>query len=488
MASVTSATIQQTIARLRSAFDSDKTRPIEWRLSQLDKIEALVKDNREAWKEALRLDLGVSQAFADLIELKAIEGELKEARANIHEWVKEVPYPTPPSGGFAKSFCTPEPYGVVLLISPWNYPLSLILNPLIDAICAGNCVLIKPSEVSVNVTALVAKLLPKYLDPECFAVIEGDAAVTGLILAERYDLIFYTGNTDVGRIVMQAAAKHITPVVLELGGKNPTIVTADADLQVAARRIVWGKYSMNNGQTCISPDYLMVEESVRDKLIGLMKAAIVEFYGQDPKNSADYSRVINQHHCQRLANLLQDDSIQIVHGGQVDIPNRYIAPTIAVVRPDSKLMEGEVFGPILNVMTIKDVDEAIRYINAREKPLALYVFSSNKATQDKVLARTSSGGVCVNDTIMHIAGKMPFGGVGHSGMGAYHSKAGFDAFTHMKPVYRNGTFMDPSLRYPPYTPEKLRRIELIENLQLKKLLPILLGGAVVLGYAIRSRL
>jgi aldehyde dehydrogenase (NAD+) len=311
---------------------------------------------------------------------------------------------------------------------------------------------LKPSEVAPATAAFVAEHIPAYLDPSVVSVVTGGVPETTALLAERFDHIFYTGNGTVGRIVMAAAAKHLTPVTLELGGKSPAIVTADADIEVAARRIAWAKF-LNAGQTCVAPDYVLVDASVEDRLMGAMLRSVHDFYGDDPSLSADYGRIVNDAHWQRLDNLLTGGGYEaVICGGHGDRTKRFVPPTVlAGVKPDAAVMQEEIFGPILPVLTVSDVDEAIRFVNDRDTPLALYVFSGADETADKVIAETSAGGVCVNHAVLQVAvGELPFGGVGASGTGAYHGKAGFDRLSHAKPVFRKPTRPDPPIMYPPY--------------------------------------
>jgi aldehyde dehydrogenase (NAD+) len=350
-----------------------------------------------------------------------------------------------------------EPLGVVFVIAPWNYPVHLALAPVVGAIAAGNCVVIKPSEVTAHTSAALAKLIPEYLDTECVTVIEGGVPETQALLGEAWDHVFYTGNGTVGRVVMEAAAKHLTPVTLELGGKSPTIVDETADLEVAGRRVAWGKF-LNAGQTCIAPDYVLAMKSVADRFVEHVRRAIFDFYGPDPQVSPDYARVVDDRHFQRLANLLSSGTITI--GGEHDEATRYFAPTVLRdVAPDSPVMQDEIFGPILPVLTVDSIDEAIAFVNERDKPLALYVFTKSNSTADRVLDQTSSGGACVNATMYHVAvPTLPFGGVGKSGMGAYHGRSTFETFSHAKSVLRKGVRPDPALAYPPYTNTKDRLI------------------------------
>jgi aldehyde dehydrogenase (NAD+) len=341
------------------------------------------------------------------------------------------------------------------VIAPWNYPVHALLSPLVGAIAGGNCAVVKPSEVAPATAALVARLLPQYLDPECFAVFEGGPAETEALLAERFDHIFFTGSTRVGRLVMAAAARHLTPVTLELGGKCPAIVDASARLELAARRITWGKF-LNAGQTCIAPDYVLVARSVHDRFVEHVRRAVFDFYGPDPRVSPDYARIVDAAHHDRLVTLLDSGTVAV--GGEHDVEDRYLAPTVLCdVRPGSAVMDEEVFGPILAVLAVDDLDEAIAFVNAGDKPLALYVFSESATAVRRVLAQTSSGGAAVNAVIHHVAvPELPFGGVGPSGMGAFHGKATFDTFTHAKSVLWKGTRPDPDLAYPPYTKRKVR--------------------------------
>ena len=325
--------------------------------------------------------------------------------------------------------------------------------------------MLKPSEVAPHTSALIAKYLPRYVDPTCIEVVEGGVPETTKLLEQRFDHIFYTGNGTVGRIIMRAAAEHLTPVTLELGGKSPTIVDSTADLDVAAKRIVWGKF-FNAGQTCVAPDYVLVEESVHDALMTRMVAAVREFYGDQPQRSDSFARIVNERHHDRLTKLLDPKAgaqHSIACGGTHDRSDRYIAPTILRdVSPDSPVMQEEIFGPILPVIAVRNVDEAIRFVNDREKPLALYVFSSDKNTQRTVLRRTSSGGATVNHVWLHLAvPELPFGGVGHSGMGAYHGEHSFDVFSHKKAVLKKGTQLDPTILYPPYTDGRTKWVKKI---------------------------
>jgi aldehyde dehydrogenase (NAD+) len=360
-----------------------------------------------------------------------------------------------------KSLIVREPLGVALVIAPWNYPFALVVNPLAGALAAGNCAVVKPSEVAPATSALLARILPKYLDPEAVAVIEGGVPETTELLAQRFDHIFYTGNGAVGRIVMRAAAAHLTPVTLELGGKSPCLVDASANLEVSARRILWAKF-YNCGQTCVAPDYILVEASVHDAFVAQLKATLREFFGDNPQQHKDYGRIVNARHHRRLMGLLPGSG-QVAAGGQADEPDRYIAPTLLTQVPeDAPIMQDEIFGPILPILAVPNLDDAIHFVNARPKPLALYLFSSQDAAYEQVVSRTSSGGFVMNHAVIHLAVHgLPFGGVGESGMGAYHGEHSFDTFSHRKAVLKKGTALDMPLTYPPYTEKKeswLRRL------------------------------
>jgi aldehyde dehydrogenase (NAD+) len=343
----------------------------------------------------------------------------------------------------------------VLIISPWNYPIQLLLGPLVGALAAGNTALLKPSEMAPHTAAALAELVPRYLDSDSIKVVEGGVPETTALLKERFDHIFFTGNGTVGRIVMRAAAEHLTPVTLELGGKSPCIVDRSVDLEVAAKRIAWAKF-FNAGQSCTSVDYVLVHQSMEDALVHRLEAAVREFYGDDPKESPDFARIVNERHHQRLSELLSEG--ELVCGGETDAETRYIAPTIIRgVTRDMKVMKEEIFGPILPVVSVRDIDEAIDFVNAGDKPLALYVFSRSAKRVKRVLRETSSGGACINECIAHmVVPELPFGGVGESGMGAYHGRASFETFSHRKSVLEKSTKVDPPVRYPPYTDEKAK--------------------------------
>jgi aldehyde dehydrogenase (NAD+) len=445
--------ISALVRDVRETFDSGRTRPLAWRVKQLENLIRFTKECDREIYEALRLDLGKPQLEAHTTEVNFVRAEADYTLKHLAEWMRPERVSTPLVTQPGKGFIYKDPLGVVLIIAPWNYPFQLCVGPLVGALAAGNAAVLKPSEVAPHTSALIAKRIPQYFDPSAVKVVEGGVAETTALLEERWDHIFYTGNGSVGRIVMAAAAKHLTPVTLELGGKSPTYVDASADLDVAARRICWGKFS-NAGQTCVAPDYILAHAAIHDGLIQRLRSTIRDFYGADPKQSGDFGRIINERHHRRVMKLV--GSGEVVVGGEGDESTRYIAPTVLKdVSPESPVMQEEIFGPVLPVLKVSGVDEAIRFINGRDKPLALYVFTGDDSIAEDVLERTSAGGVTVNHTLLHLgAPELPFGGVGESGMGAYHGKSSFDLFSHKKSVLKKPTFLDPSLMYPPYTESK----------------------------------
>ena len=447
--------ISEIVESLRTSFDSGRTRSHGWRVHQLECIARFIREREKELSEALYADVGKPAVESMAAEITFVLSEVDYAKRKLASWMKAESVPTPLVIQPGKARIEREPLGVVLIIGPWNYPLQLVLSPLIGALAAGNCAVIKPSEIASETSRVIAQHLPKYLDPGYVRVVEGGVPETTALLEQRFDHIFYTGNGTVGRIVMTAAAKHLTPVTLELGGKTPCIVDESADLDVTAKRIVWGKF-FNAGQTCVAPDYLLVHESVHDALVARMKATLQQFYGNNPRSSPDFARIVNKRHHQRLCKLL--GSGDVVVGGDTDEDDLFIAPTVLInVSPDSPAMAEEIFGPILPVLSMRSIDDAIRFVNGRDKPLALYVFAKSESVQNAVLGRTSSGGATVNHVWLHLAVPgLPFGGVGESGMGAYHGQSSFETFTHRKSVLVKSTKLDPPLFYPPYTETKSR--------------------------------
>lgn len=448
MMTTISTNITDILHSQREFFNSGKTRDLDFRLSQLHKLKQLIIEHQTEIITALKADLNKPEFESYASEIGAIK-EVDEAIKNLRKWAKTKKAPVPLEFFSYSAKISPEPLGVVLIISPWNYPFQLIISPLVGAIAAGNCTIVKPSEFSPHTANLVRELISKYFDPAYISVIPGGVETSQELLAEKFDHILFTGGTAIGKIVMAAAAKHLTPVTLELGGKSPCIVDTEINLDHTVKRILWGKF-LNAGQTCIAPDYLLVNEKVKSDLINGFKRCLLEFYGENPANSPDYARIIHQKHFDRLTKFLQDG--EIIIGGETNREQLYIAPTIIdnVALTDA-IMEEEIFGPILPVITYTDISQAITLINSQPKPLALYLFSDNKNLQNLVLQSTSSGSVCINDTVMQVAiSSLPFGGVGDSGIGAYHGKASFDLFSHHKSILQNTFRFDVNWRYAPY--------------------------------------
>jgi len=444
------------VQQLRENFNSGITRPLNYRRQQLTGIIRLLKEHEQEIKTALYQDVGKPDIEAFGAEIASTLREAEIACKYLAKWTKPKSVRTPLFAQPGKSRIYFEPLGVVLIIAPWNYPVQLLLAPLIGAIAAGNCAVVKPSELAPATSTLLASLLPHYVDPACLSVVTGGAPETTALLNERFDYIFYTGNGQVGRLVMTAAAKHLTPVTLELGGKSPCIIDQDIDLEVTARRIIFGKF-YNAGQTCIAPDYILVHEAIESTLLQQLKKAIQDFYGSDIQKNRDYARIINTRHFQRLMQLLKNSG-DVVIGGQADEKDRYLAPTIlSNVPTNSPVMDEEIFGPILPVLKVKNIDEAITFVNARTKPLALYLFTKNDRVKSDVLERTSSGGVTINHVMMHVMiPGLPFGGVGASGMGGYHDQATFETFSHRKSVLAKPFILDTDIVYPPYSKLKMK--------------------------------
>lgn len=435
---------------LRRTFAGGRTKPLEWRLRQLEGIARLLDREEPAIARALGEDLGRSAHEAWFGDIASTRGEVKYAIRHVKRWMRPKRVPVPLAVMPGKAYYRYEPLGVVLVIGPWNYPFYLCLAPLVGAIAAGNCVVVKPSENAPASSAAMAELLPRYLDPEAVKVVEGDAAATQQLIDARVDHVFFTGGTEIGRKVMQAAAAHLTPVTLELGGKSPAIVTRHADVAVAARRIVFGKL-LNSGQTCIAPDYVLVEEPVKEKLVDALERSVREMRSGEPSAQ----RIVNDRQFSRLASLLEDKPGNVVVGGGTDaVQGRPgVEPTIVVdADPESDLMKSEIFGPILPVVGVGSLDDAISFVNAREKPLAAYVFSDKRKDAERVFEEVPSGGITANHTLMHVmAPQLPFGGVGHSGIGAYHGKWGFECFSHRKPTLFMRSRPDLKIIYPPYS-------------------------------------
>src|SRR2546423_1257432 len=433
------------VADHRAYFLSGVTRSAEWRESQLRALHSMLQDHVEDFYAALWSDLRRNRIEADLVDVKCTTSEIDHVLAHFRRWMKPLPISTPyqlaPSHGEVRF----DPLGVGLIIGTWNYPVMLTLSPLVAAISAGNCAVIKPSEVSPATGEVIARYLPEYLDSKAFSVVLGARPETTALLEQPWDHIFFTGGTAVARGVMTAAAKNLTPVVLELGGKSPTVVHSSADLRVAARRIAQGRWN-NAGQTCTAPDYVLVFKDVAKPFLGHLKEAILHFYGDDPQKSPDYGRIVSTHHFDRLVGLLASGTLY--HGGRHDPADRFIAPTVLVnVSPDAPVMQEEIFGPILPVLEVDNVQQVIDFVNARPSPLGLYVFAEDQRVVEQILGATTSGDAAVNDcTVQPLIHDLPFGGVGNSVMGKYHGEWGFRTYTNARGVLYHGTRIDPDLR------------------------------------------
>jgi len=469
---------------LRNSFAAGHTRPVEWRRQQLRALRRMLEERYCAFAEALATDLHKSEFETYATELGFVIEEIDHAMEHLTEWVRPAQVHTPQFAQPATSAVVHEPLGVVLIMGPWNYPLHLTLAPLVAAIAAGNAAVLKPPRTTRATCAAVAQFVPQYLDSRAICVATGDVP-NELILGQRWDMVFFTGSARVGRIVLQAAAKRLTPVTLELGGKSPTLVDRSANLQVAARRVVSGKF-LNAGQTCVAPDYVLVHTQIAEQFIAQMADEVRLFFGPRPQQSPDYSRIIDTEHFDRLVRFLDDG--RIVVGGQTDRVDRYIAPTILRdVANDAGVMQEEIFGPILPVLEIDTIDDGIDFINRRDRPLALYVFAEDRGVVDAAVSKTSSGGVCVNDCAYQLAvHDLPFGGVGPSGMGKYHGEWGFRSFSNAKAVLDRETSFDPDLRYPPYDEAKIEKLKRLMERDVR--LPGLLGGAAtgLLRYVLRN--
>lgn len=444
--------IPAVVATARRTFDAGATWPRAWRIATLTRLRELVVQHEQRLLDALAADFGKPSFEAWGTEIGFVLSDIDHTLAHLDHWMSPERVATPVAFKPGSSSIVPEPLGVVCVIAPWNYPVQLLLLPMVAAIAAGNAVVGKPSELAPSAADAVRDLVDDLGDAAVQLVLGGVAETTEL-LAHRFDHIVYTGNSRVARVVMRAAAEHLTPVTLELGGKSPAIVSRNADVDVTARRIAWGKF-VNAGQTCIAPDYVLVERPVHDQLVAALGQQITAFYGADPQRSRDYTRIVNDAHFGRLEKLLHSGTV--AHGGQTDPDTRYIAPTVLTgVTSDDPVMGEEIFGPILPVIAVDSLDEAIGFVNRGDKPLALYTFSEQDDDNDLVLAGATSGGACVNGTLLHISNpNLPFGGVGESGMGAYHGKIGFDTLSHRRSVMTRSTKLDPSLMYPPYTAKK----------------------------------
>jgi aldehyde dehydrogenase (NAD+) len=442
------------VSRHRNYVRTGATRSLEWREGQLNALRAMMTDRAEDFYASLWTDLRRNRTDADLSDVKYMITEADHALAHLRDWMKPVPISTPPMFTPSDAQVRFDPLGVGLIIGTWNYPVMLTLSPLIAAISGANAAVIKPSDVGPATADVIARFLPEYLDRDAFSIVLGGVTETTALLQQQWDHIFFTGGTTVAKVIMTAAAKQVTPVVLELGGKSPAIVHSSADLRVAARRITQGRWN-NAGQTCTAPDYVLVFKDVAEPFLDHLKETLLQFYGGDSQKSPDYGRIINTRHFDRLTALLASGTVY--HGGQHDRADKFIAPTVLVnVSPDSPVMQEEIFGPILPVLEVDNVEHVINFVNARPSPLGLYLFAEDQRVAEQILNRTSSGDAVVNDCTIHpLIPDFPFGGVGNSGMGKYHGEWGFRAYTNARGVLNHSTKMDPDVRYPPYGRKKL---------------------------------
>ncbi|WP_042424264.1 aldehyde dehydrogenase family protein [Streptacidiphilus anmyonensis] len=437
------------VAAQRAYFLTGATRAAAWREEQLRAVVSMIRENREAMFDALWQDLRRNRFDADLMDVEYCAKEAQYALDHLHEWMKPERVHTPLVFEPGHVRVRRDPLGVCLIIGAWNEPYMLTLAPLVAAIAGGNTAVLKPSEISAACAQVTAEMVPRHLDPQAFAVVQGAIPETTALLEQHWDFIFFTGSPKVGRIIHQAAAKHLTPAVLELGGKNPTIVHASANVRSAARRIAFSRY-INSGHICTAPDHVLVWPEVKDEFVAEMRDAIHDFYGEDPKQSPDYGRVIDDKSFARIAGYLDNGTVAV--GGQTDPAERYIAPTVLVDVPaDSPVMQEEVFGPVLPVLEIDSVQAVIDWVNTRPRPLGLYVFAEDDGVAEEILDATESGDAAVNDCSIHpLVPELPFGGVGNSGMGKYHGRFGFEAFTNARGVLYHGSRLDPGVKYPPY--------------------------------------
>ncbi|PON71537.1 Aldehyde dehydrogenase NAD(P)-dependent [Parasponia andersonii] len=474
--------MEATLAEVKETFKSGKTRSVAWRKKQLRALIELIQENEDKLFKALNDDLGKHPTEAYRDEIGVVLKSTDYALSNVEKWAAPKKSPVPLFFFPAKGELLPEPLGVILIFSCWNFPISLALDPLIGAISAGNTVVLKPSDQAPACSSFLANTIPLYLDSKAIKVIEGGAEICERILQHKWEKIFFTGSQQIGRIVMSAAAKHLTPVTLELGGKCPTILdslSSPSDLKVAVKRIVGSKWGPCSGQACIAIDYLLVEEKLAPTLIELLKKIIKTFYGEIPKESKSIARIVNRNHFERLKNLLKDPLVaaSIVHGGSLDEDNLIIEPTILLDPPlDAAIMTEEIFGPLLPIITLRNIQESVEFINSRPKPLAIYAFTKNETLKRRILSETSSGSVTFNDVmIQYLCDTLPFGGVDQSGFGKYHGKYSFDTFSHEKAIMQGSFFPEIEPRYPPWDEFKMKFIRLAYRLDYFGLVLLLLG-------------
>ncbi|MCH5149772.1 MAG: aldehyde dehydrogenase [Spirochaetales bacterium] len=446
---------KEMLMRQKQFFNSGITRSVKWRKSKLKVLYKAIKNYQTELLAALKNDLNKSPVEAFSTEIGIILEEISFALKHLSKWVKTEKVPSALLVFPSRSKVYHEPYGTVLILSPWNYPVQLALMPLVGAIAAGNCAVIKPSEDSPASSKIVAEIIKSCFEPEFVDVVLGDKTVSESLLKEKFDYIFFTGSPAIGKIVMKAAAENLIPVTLELGGKSPCIVDETADIQVSAKRIAWGKF-INAGQTCVAPDYLLVQKSIKEKLLSAIEKEICAFYTDTPENNPEYPRIINKRHFLRLCKYFKDG--KVICGARANSQTLQIAPTLLDdVNLEASVMKEEIFGPVLPVVTFDKFHDAIQFVNDRPRPLALYFFSSDKNRQHEIIEKLSFGGGCINDTILHLVTPyMPFGGIGNSGMGSYHGKNSFETFSHRKSILHKSFFADLWFRYPPYSGSVLK--------------------------------
>lgn len=437
------------IDKQKKYFDQGHTLSADSRLKALRNLKKAIEQHEPEILEALAQDLRKSAFEAWTTELGVLYQEIDFHTRHLKKWMRGRRVPTNQLIHFwSQSRVLPQPYGQTLIIAPWNYPFHLALLPLVGALSAGNTAVIKPSELTPSVAEVCERVVAAAFNEQYVKVISGGPEVSQALLSLKWDMIFFTGSPRVGKLVYEAAARHLTPVVLELGGKSPTLVSRHANIDIAARRIAWGKW-INAGQTCIAPDYLLVEKPVKDQLTERLKHYITQFYGANAAQNPEYPAIVNTHHTRRLSSYIEN--AKVLHGGEVDIEKRFVAPTLIEASAQDEAMQEEIFGPVLPIIAIDNLQQAIDFINARPKPLALYLFTESKAEQQEILQKTSSGSVAINEVIMQVANEhLPFGGVGNSGLGNYHGKRSFLTFSHERSVLRKATWIDIPLRYPPY--------------------------------------
>ena len=453
----TEKNLEKLVEKQRAYFAEGKTLPVQERIRALERLGQALKSSEAELCRALRADLGKSRTESYMCEIGLTLSELGYVKKHLRSWSKDRRVRTPLSQFHARSFTVQEPYGVVLVMSPWNYPVLLTLEPLIGALAAGNCCVVKPSAYSPETSSVMAKILRSVFPEEYVPVVEGGRQENQGLLAQKFDYIFFTGGVNVGKLVMEKASAHLTPVTLELGGKSPCIIDETANLKLAARRLAFGKY-LNCGQTCVAPDYVLVHEKVKERFLGYVKEEIVRMYGARPLENPDYGKIVNRKHFDRLLGLMNPE--KLVFGGESREESLQIAPAVLDgVTPEDAVMQEEIFGPLLPILTVRSMEEALSFVNDRPKPLAFYIFTQDKKVEQMFLRRASFGGGCVNDTIIHLAtSAMGFGGVGNSGMGSYHGKKSFDTFSHEKSIVKKYNWIDLPMRYQPYTEQKEKMI------------------------------